>query len=154
MLMFPDQWRGDWVPQSRGATDDGASIPLRLPFITSLMNEGTWFTNAYSAAPVCAPSRGALVTGREYDEAGTPCNFCGNVPTDLPNMFQALSKDPEAKYHTMTTGKDDLTKTTQPGPNGDTNAAALGFTDWIRYSGKDDVISSWPVPHEPYGYWL
>lgn len=139
------------MPESKGANDDGAPIPLQMPFLTSLMNEGTWFTNAYSAAPVCAPSRATIVTGREYDSAGTPCNFCGNVPTNISNLFQALSKT--GNYHTATTGKDDLTKTTQPGPNGDTNAVALGFKDWIRFSGKDDVIST-QTPHEPYGFWL
>ena len=33
-------------------------------------------------------------------------------------------------------------------------ARALGFSDSIRYSGKEDVISTYPTPHEGYGYLL
>uniref|UniRef100_A0A7S4M1C3 Sulfatase N-terminal domain-containing protein n=1 Tax=Prymnesium polylepis TaxID=72548 RepID=A0A7S4M1C3_9EUKA len=63
----------------------------------------------------------------------------------------------------MTTGKDDLTKATSLGYNlgYDTrnasatyHAAALGFSDSIRFEGKENVINTYPTPHEPYGYHL
>ena len=31
---------------------------------------------------------------------------------------------------------------------------ALGFSDRLRSSGKDDVINTYPLPHEPYGFYL
>lgn len=34
------------------------------PAINKLANEGIWFDQAYSAAPVCAPARAALLTGQ------------------------------------------------------------------------------------------
>ena len=58
---------------------------------------------------------------------------------------------------------DDLTKKTQLGyrlghdtRNGSQtyHQKELGFTDAIRYSGKDDVIDMFPKPHEAYGYFL
>jgi hypothetical protein len=56
-------------------------------------------------------------------------------------------------YHVMTTGKDDLTKATGPGIDGSFHAAALGFSDFLRVKGKDDVKSS-SEPTDPYGAFL
>ena len=72
----------------------------------------------------------------------------------------------------MTCGKDDLTKKSQPGLNGSYHAIVsisfrsfivssynsllskeLRFSDWLRSSGKIDVIGS-SQPHEPYGAFL
>ncbi len=36
---------------------------LRTPNIDRLATQGTRFTNAYAAAPVCSPTRGSLITG-------------------------------------------------------------------------------------------
>lgn len=52
------------------------------------------------------------------------------------------------------TGKDDLTKKSQPGIDGDFHRVELGFSDGLRASGKMDVVSSFPQPHEPYGVFL
>ena len=35
----------------------------RTPNLDRLANESVWFSQAYSAAPVCAPARAALLTG-------------------------------------------------------------------------------------------
>lgn len=98
---------------------------------------------------------------REYDYAGTATNVANDYDTRIPTYF-ALLRD-AGGYHTMTTGKDDLTKATQLGYSlnystrnaSDTyHARELGFADGIRYSGKGDVVKSYPEPHEPYGYFL
>src|SRR5437868_13982136 len=51
-----------------GATD------LKTPNIDALAASGSRFTNWYAAAPVCAPSRAALLTGRYPIRAGVPNN--------------------------------------------------------------------------------
>ncbi|HJY07064.1 MAG TPA: sulfatase-like hydrolase/transferase, partial [Bryobacteraceae bacterium] len=51
-----------------GATD------LKTPHIDRLCAEGTRFTNWYSNAPVCAPARSALMTGRYPLRAGVGRN--------------------------------------------------------------------------------
>src|SRR5258708_27311033 len=51
-----------------GATD------LKTPHIDALAASGARFTNWYAAAPVCAPSRAALLTGRYPIRAGVPDN--------------------------------------------------------------------------------
>jgi len=40
------------------------------PAINKLANEGIWFDQAYSAAPVCAPARAALLTGQYPHRTG------------------------------------------------------------------------------------
>lgn len=47
---------------------------LRTPYIDGLADSGASFTNWYAAAPVCAPSRAALLTGRYPIRAGVPNN--------------------------------------------------------------------------------
>eukprot|EP00045_Choanoeca_perplexa_P018446 m.292136 g.292136 ORF g.292136 m.292136 type:complete len:518 (-) comp17823_c0_seq1:5057-6610(-) len=147
LLLFPDQWRFDW-----DSMHQELDIPLRMPFLQSVIRNGTRFTKSFSPAPVCAPARSAIASGREYDQAGVACNFCNDYQTDIPTFYRLLRDD--GGYHVMVTGKDDLTKATQPGPDGRINFDALGFSDGIRYSGKEDVVDKYPQPHELYGYML
>ena len=61
------------------------SKDLKTPNLDQLAQEGTRFTQFYAAAPVCSPSRAALLTGKSNLGAGLP----GNVP--IPES------DPEGK---------------------------------------------------------
>ena len=144
LLVFPDELRYDW-----GGTLFG--IPLQTPNIDSLSKRGTSFRRAVVAAPVCAPSRACLASGREYDMAGVPMNFHNDFDLSIPTFYQSLQ---DAGYWTMVTGRDDLDKSTGgPGLNGTTHTKALGFDDAIRCDGTTDVTFG-GVPHEPYGVWL
>jgi arylsulfatase A-like enzyme len=51
-----------------GATD------LETPHLDALARRGVRFTQFYSAAPVCSPSRAGLLTGRHPVRAGMPLN--------------------------------------------------------------------------------
>ena len=149
LLLFPDQWRFDW---------DGRdpALPLKLPNIRALMGRGVKFEHAYVPSPLCAPSRAALASGREYDEAGVPTNENNDFPLSIPTFYQSLQR---AGYWTATTGKDDLDKATQLGTKFGANwtgvyhQSELGFSDGIRMEGKEDVVDQ-PQPHERYGHWL
>jgi arylsulfatase A len=46
--------------------------PIATPFLDRMCQEGTRFTNAISANPVCSPSRAALLTGRYPTRVGVP----------------------------------------------------------------------------------
>src|SRR6266545_1450503 len=59
-----------------GATD------LKTPHIDALAASGARFTNWYSQAPVCAPSRAALMTGRYPIRAGVPNNGPPLAPSE------------------------------------------------------------------------
>ena len=59
-----------------GATD------LKTPHIDALAASGARFTNWYAQAPVCAPSRAALMTGRYPIRAGVPNNGPPLAPSE------------------------------------------------------------------------
>eukprot|EP00052_Salpingoeca_macrocollata_P023954 m.212495 g.212495 ORF g.212495 m.212495 type:complete len:523 (+) comp22152_c0_seq3:622-2190(+) len=160
LLLFPDQWRYDWDGMH---SDPTGAIPLQLPTVLGLAQRGTRFTQAYVAAPLCAPSRACLASGREYDFNGVPDNFSNDYPINITTFYSVLQRN---GYWTMTTGKDDLTKASQLGfrhdfpgcpkcniSNGLFHQAEMGFSDGIRYSGKEDVVDT-QEPHEGYGFWL
>src|SRR3954462_7422319 len=55
---------------------------LKTPNIDALAANGTRFTNWYAAAPVCAPSRAALLTGRHPVRCGVPTNGPPLAPSE------------------------------------------------------------------------
>jgi len=87
---------------------------LQTPHIDSIAAAGARFTNWYSAAPVCAPARAALLTGRYPIRAGVP----GNGPAlraSETTIAQALKP---AGYATALIGKWHLGTTPDTDPNG------------------------------------
>src|SRR5262245_7597653 len=77
------------------------STDLLTPNIDALASSGTRFTNWYSNAPVCAPSRASLFTGRYPIRAGVLTNG-----TPLPRSQRTVaSLLKEAGYATGLTGK-------------------------------------------------
>ena len=55
---------------------------LKTPNLDALAASGARFTDWYSCAPVCAPSRAALMTGRYPIRAGVPANGQALRPTE------------------------------------------------------------------------
>eukprot|EP00944_MAST-04C_sp_MAST-4C-sp1_P001956 g1956.t1 len=157
---MPDQWRWDWDGLSHPHV--GEAPPIHLPHIERLRSLGTAFPRGgVVPSPVCAPSRAAMASLREYDFAGVATNKANDYRAkENPTYFTALQR---AGYHTMSTGKDDLTKATHLGyeighdtRNGSNTylAQELGFTESFRFEGKGGVLCTWPKPHEPFGYFL
>ena len=82
LLLFPDQWRHDWLPSSVPA--------LRMPTLSSLAASGTRFSHATVPSPLCAPSRACLASGREYDAAGVPDNFSNDYPINQTTFCERM----------------------------------------------------------------
>ena len=133
-----------------------------MPHLAALRASGSSFTQGATVpAPLCAPSRACMVSLREYDDAGVPTNHANDFPAhQVPTYFSSLQA---AGYHTMAAGKDDLTKVTRLGwrlgkdvsnASGTYLADTLGFSDSRRYLGKIDVMSKYPEPSDPFGYYL
>ena len=120
-----------------GATD------LKTPNIDALAAGGTRFTNWYAAAPVCAPSRASLLTGRYPIRAGVPDNGPALRPTE--KTVATLLKT--AGYSTGLFGKWHLGSTTDTDPN------AHGFDRFYGFhSGCIDYYSHryyWGEPRVP-----
>lgn len=108
-------------------TDDQGSVDVNCygakdlitPNLDRLAKNGTRFTQFYSAAPVCSPSRAAVLTGRYPQRAGLPGNASSQpggsgLPTDevtMAEMFKA------AGYKTAHIGKWHLGYTPEMMPN-------------------------------------
>jgi uncharacterized sulfatase len=78
---------------------------IAAPNLTRLANEGTRFTDAYVACPLCAPSRSAIMTSRYPQRFGGYGNLDierGGVPTDQLFPAQLLQK---SGYRTAIVGK-------------------------------------------------
>ena len=60
------------------------STQIKTPHIDALANSGVIFTEAYVSAPVCAPSRAGLITGRNQVNFGYDNNLTGTLPQFNP----------------------------------------------------------------------
>jgi arylsulfatase A len=98
------------LADDQGSMDLGCygSKDLETPHLDALAARGVRFTQFYSAAPVCSPSRAGLLTGRWPARAGVPNNCAsqqgakGALPPEeitLAEMFRA------AGYATAHIGK-------------------------------------------------
>jgi arylsulfatase A-like enzyme len=86
---------------------------LRTPNIDALAQSGAAFSNWYSNAPLCAPARAALMTGRYPMRAGVPVN--GRSLPSSERTIASLLRD--AGYTTALTGKWHLGSTPDTVPN-------------------------------------
>ena len=109
-------------------TDDQGSVDLNCygakdlytPHLDQLAKEGIRFTQFYSAAPVCSPSRAAVLTGRFPQHAGVPGNVSsqqghGGMPAHQTTMAELLKA---SGYTTGHIGKWHLGYTPATMPNG------------------------------------
>ena len=95
ILVIVDQWRAD------AAKREGFALNT-TPFLDSLAADGTWFNKAYCAAPICAPSRISMFTGRFPSATHTRSNMNIVDASYQKDMIDVLrSKD----YATAFVGK-------------------------------------------------
>ena len=92
------------------------------PALDALAARGVRFTRAWAAAPVCAPSRTAIITGVLQQTTGG-MHMRSEVPLGAPiRMFPALLR--EAGYYTTNNVKEDYNHPTPPGVWDDSSARA------------------------------
>ena len=150
LFFFPDQHRFDW-------TSMNPALPDITPNLKKLAESGVYFSSALTPAPVCAPARACLASGKEYAK----CRVASNgvpYPLDQTTFYSLLRK---AGYHVLGCGKFDLDK---PGASWGTEGKHLrpgqpslleawGFTDGIDNAGKMDGVNAYrssPRKPEPY----
>jgi arylsulfatase A-like enzyme len=63
------------------------STTVKTPHMDKLAEEGILFSDCYVTAPVCAPSRAALLTGRYNERYGFETQPMENYPSNLPNYW-------------------------------------------------------------------
>jgi len=145
LFFFPDQHRGDWI-------ESNPDLPVRMPNLATLAQQGVYFTNAVCPSPLCAPSRGALASGKEYDRCGVASNQV-NYPLDQITFYTLLR---DSGYHVMGCGKFDLHKPDLDwGLGGKRLLKEWGFSDGVDNEGKWDAIRSGArTPKGPYMAYL
>ena len=108
-----------------GATD------IRTPAIDTLAAEGLRFTDYYAAAPVCGPSRAALLSGYYPARVGFEGNVLGDATAGLPSRHATLVRELEAAgYVTGLAGKWHLGSGPAFGPLAHGFDTFLGFHTW------------------------
>ena len=109
-------------------TDDQGSVDMNCygaddlitPHMDALAARGTRFTQFYAAAPVCSPSRAAVLTGRVPQRAGVPGNVSSSkgrsgMPSEQVTIAEMMKR---AGYATAHVGKWHLGYTPETMPNG------------------------------------
>ncbi len=155
LLLFPDQHRGDWLPfdETIYAEKSMQKLPIRMPNLKKIMDNGVTFKNAITSSPLCAPARACLASGLRYDKCGTPSND-ENYPLDKKTFYSVLKDN---NYSVGGVGKFDLHKPTHWwGLDGWVDdLGILGFTDGIDNAGKiDAIVSGEKEPKDPYMKYL
>ncbi|MFW5830025.1 MAG: sulfatase-like hydrolase/transferase, partial [Planctomycetota bacterium] len=95
ILMFPDQWRGDFLGHM-GHPD------ARTPWADQLSAEGVSYSRAITPSPSCIPARMALMTGMSPWANGRT-GYQEGVHWQPPHTLPGLLRD--AGYQTMQVGK-------------------------------------------------
>lgn len=107
----------------------------QTPNLDRLAGQGTVFKRWYTAAPVCAPSRAALMTGKYGIHNGVTANS-DELPAHSVTLAQALKK---AGYHTALFGKWHHGKP-RPDMRDYLNPLDRGFDEFMGFT---DAVHAW-----------
>ncbi len=94
LVLMADQLAAGWLPPY------GHSV-VQAPHLSALAHAGTVFDSAYTAFPLCAPARAAMLTGRYASRVGVYDN-AAEFRAGAPTVVHALRA---AGYHTAVSGK-------------------------------------------------
>ncbi len=129
VLVVSDQQRADLV----GCFGE---LPVRTPTLDRLCAEGTAFRRAYTATPVCTPTRATLLSG-QYPSRHGAWNIGTDVPEDILSLPAMLAES--AGYRTAIIGKSHFKSVLRSG----SPEALPRSRDW-------DAYENWNGPW--YGY--
>jgi arylsulfatase A-like enzyme len=111
--------------EPHGATD------IRTPNLTRLASQGVRFSDAYATAPICTPSRAALLTGRYQQRFGVEQNIGVRGTMGLPGSEATVAELlKQSNYRTAMVGKWHLGSGPEFGPQAHGFDQSLAFHDW------------------------
>ncbi len=131
IILMADQLRADFIGE-------------HTPNICALMNEGTSFSRAYCASPLCVPARGAFFTGCYPNRNGSLINpwreadrSHGYVRPEVPTLYSLM----EDKWDSWHAGKQHLFQEGKLDEDPDSKTRWLGrrrmqdYGDFVRAAG-------------------
>lgn len=146
---------------------------VNTPAFDRVAREGLLFQRGYTPNAKCAPSRAAVLTGRNSWQLEEAANHCGRFPAKFKSVWEALT---DAGYHTGHTAKGwapgdpgtvngkprELTgpawnqhQLTPPTPDINANDYAANFEDFLDAKPADAPFCFWygsTEPHRNYTY--
>lgn len=150
VLIVADDLGVSEIGPYRAAGDDVTTPRIPTPALDALATRSTRFRYAYSAAPVCAPSRCSFLTGLDNAHCAVRANVHPNRPLDAsrPTFVEALAS---AGYRTAIFGKWGLGGELDDGRPFHTQSAPwrVGFDE--VFATLDQVRAN---DHSPAWYWM
>lgn len=133
---------GVFYQNQRKKTND-PSLPYELtPNIDQMAGHGAMFTQQYSNAPVCAPSRASLLTGVHQGNAHVRDNQFDKALEDNHNIATVLK---QAGYATVAIGKWGLQGVKEEAPYWPAHPLKRGFDHFFGYMRHRDGHEHYPV---------
>lgn len=103
---------------------------LHTPNIDRLVREGSSFSSAYVASPLCSPNRASILTGQYISRHGVVDNLARNLSSMRLDLF---ARDLQvAGYQTAHVGKWHM---------GNDPTARPGYDYWLSYPGQGRSIN-------------
>lgn len=111
--------------QNEQANIWGDGIEVETPYIDSLAADGTMFTNFYTVAPLCTPSRASFMSGLYPQKAGDTGENHGEMDGNIKTFANVLKN--RRGYYTGYFGKWHLNGKVKPGWG--TSTRKFGFNE-------------------------
>ena len=99
LIVVDDQGYADFEPFANKSED------IATPNMSRIADAGMVFTQAYTTAPVCSPSRAALITGKNQFRWDKHASWGPGLPDSVKTIAEYLK---DAGYATSRIGKNDL----------------------------------------------
>lgn len=100
LIVVDDLGYADFEPFS-----DADSTKAHTPNMASIGRDGIIYTQAYTTAPVCSPSRVGMITGKNQFRWDKPASWGPGLPDSVKTLAEYLN---DAGYATARIGKNDL----------------------------------------------
>ena len=144
-ILVDDMGYGDigvFFQNQRMKTNDRSKPYQLTPCLDAMAASGAMFTQQYANAPVCAPSRGSLMTGVNQGNANVRDNQFDKELEDNHTLGTVLK---QAGYQTMAIGKWGLQGVKETGPYWPGHPLKRGFDSYYGYMRHVDGHEHYPV---------
>lgn len=129
--------------QNQRKNSHDPSKPYHItPYLDKMASNGAIFTQQYSNAPVCAPSRASLLAGVNQGNAHVRNNQFDKELADNHTMATVMK---QAGYHTVAIGKWGLQGKAETGPYWPAHPLKRGFDYYYGYMRHVDGHEHYPV---------